>query len=71
MDGFPARHCGRACRASGPLVAWIAAEPGNRQAKLHHLLTALVEGGERVRVLYTTGHWLDVDSLDDAGRRRA
>jgi phosphoenolpyruvate phosphomutase len=43
----------------------MAAEPANRRAKLHHLLAELVRRGERVRVVYTTGHWLDVDSLDD------
>jgi phosphoenolpyruvate phosphomutase len=46
-------------------VARMAADPAHRLAKLHHLLTRLVGQGERVRVLYTTGHWLDVDSLDD------
>jgi phosphoenolpyruvate phosphomutase len=29
------------------------------------LLTELVRNGERVRVIYTTGHWLDIDSLED------
>ena len=47
------------------IVAEMAAVPGNRRAKLHHLLTELVARGERVRVVYTTGHWLDVDSLAD------
>ncbi|MCE7902588.1 MAG: phosphoenolpyruvate mutase [Gammaproteobacteria bacterium PRO9] len=46
-------------------VAALAAKPGNRSAKLHQLLTQLVEQGDQVRVLYTTGHWLDVDSLED------
>ncbi len=46
-------------------VAAMAQVPGNRQAKLYHLLTHLVEQGEKVRALYTTGHWLDVDSLED------
>ncbi len=46
-------------------VAELAADPANRLAKLHHLLSNLVERGERVRVHYTTGHWLDVDSLED------
>ena len=36
-----------------------------RDAKIHVLLTDLVRRGEKVRVIYTTGHWLDVDSLDD------
>lgn len=47
------------------LVAELAAEPANRRAKLHRLLNELVARGERVRVVYTTGHWLDVDTLDD------
>jgi len=46
-------------------VAQLAAEPANRKAKLHHLLAALTAAGEDVRVVYTTGHWLDVDTLDD------
>ena len=28
-------------------------------------VNALIGRGHRVRVVYTTGHWLDVDSLDD------
>lgn len=47
------------------VVADLAAKPENRLANLHQLLTSLAESGERVRVLYTTGHWLDVDSLED------
>ncbi len=46
-------------------VAALAAMPEHRAAKLHHLLSRLVEQGDQVRVLYTTGHWLDVDSLED------
>ena len=47
------------------LVAELAADPVNRRSKLHLLLSELVGRGETVRVVYTTGHWLDVDSLDD------
>ncbi len=47
------------------LVAEMAARPENRCAKLHHLLDELVRRGHEVRVVYTTGNWLDVDSLDD------
>jgi len=47
------------------VVREMAAQPANRQAKLHHLLSELLARGERIRVVYTTGHWLDVDSLAD------
>ncbi|MDH3977568.1 MAG: isocitrate lyase/phosphoenolpyruvate mutase family protein, partial [Gammaproteobacteria bacterium] len=47
------------------LVSEMAGDAENRKAKLHHLLDELVRRGHDVRVVYTTGHWLDVDSLDD------
>ncbi len=47
------------------LVTAMAADPANKKAKLHHLLAALTAKGENVRVVYTTGHWLDVDSIED------
>ncbi|MCB1760066.1 MAG: phosphoenolpyruvate mutase [Gammaproteobacteria bacterium] len=40
-------------------------EPGQRQAKIPELLNRLIERGQAVRGLYTTGHWLDIDTLDD------
>lgn len=43
----------------------MVANPANRKAKLHHLFEELVRRGQRIRVIYTTGHWLDVDSLED------
>jgi phosphoenolpyruvate phosphomutase len=47
------------------LVNAMADDPANRKAKLHHVLAALTANKEDVRVVYTTGHWLDVDSVDD------
>jgi phosphoenolpyruvate phosphomutase len=47
------------------VVAEMAADPAHQRAKLHHLLMELARRGERVRVVYTTGNWLDVDSLED------
>jgi len=38
---------------------------GGELKKLPDLLNELVARGERVRVIYTTGHWLDVDSIED------
>jgi len=46
-------------------VAELLQDPANRTAKLHHLLAALVADGEEIRVVYATGHWLDVDSIED------
>lgn len=48
------------------LVSEMAQNPANRRAKMHHLLDELARREHiTVRVFYTTGHWLDVDSLDD------
>jgi phosphoenolpyruvate phosphomutase len=46
-------------------VAGLLKTPEGRMAKLHHLLDELVKRGNPIRVLFTNGHWLDVDSLDD------
>ena len=46
-------------------VAALLEAPGGNACKLHHVLSALVGEGEAVRVVYTTGHWLDVDTVDD------
>jgi phosphoenolpyruvate phosphomutase len=46
-------------------VMKLAESPANRQAKMQAVLAELMRLGVRVRVIYTTGHWLDVDSLDD------
>ncbi len=46
-------------------VAELAADPANRKAKLHQLLAALAADGREIRAVYTTGHWLDVDSVED------
>ena len=43
----------------------LCAEAENREAKLPRLLNTLVEEGHPVAVLYTTGHWLDIDRLSD------
>ena len=36
-----------------------------RSMKLPDLLQLLIADGVKVRVIYTTGHWLDVDSVED------
>ena len=43
----------------------ILSDSTNKAAKLPNLLNALIANDQSIRVLYTTGHWLDIDSLDD------
>ena len=45
-------------------VEALARDKG-RGATLPDLLNALIARGRTVRVLYTTGHWLDIDAVDD------
>ncbi|NND54326.1 MAG: phosphoenolpyruvate mutase [Gammaproteobacteria bacterium] len=47
------------------IVTDMVADPAHRKAKMHHLLNELVARGHTVRIIYTTGHWLDVDSIAD------
>ena len=42
-----------------------------RTLRFDHLLNHLVAGSERVQVLYITGHWLDVDDVEDLARAQA
>lgn len=43
----------------------LLADPANSYAKIPQLFNALVAQGHPVRVIYTTGHWLDIDTLED------
>jgi phosphoenolpyruvate phosphomutase len=47
------------------IVAELCEANGGKRSTVPDLLNELVGRGEQVRVLYSTGHWLDVDSLDD------
>jgi phosphoenolpyruvate phosphomutase len=40
-------------------------DPNNRKAGIPQLLQELLRRGYPIRVLYTVGHWLDINSLDD------
>ena len=46
-------------------VSKLVANPENRKAKLFELLMELKAQEQEIQVMYTTGHWLDVDSVDD------
>ncbi|GJL54496.1 MAG: hypothetical protein NPIRA02_16280 [Nitrospirales bacterium] len=41
-------------------------ELGNKDIKMPLLLNELIKAGERVRVIYSTGYWLDIASFDEA-----
>ena len=46
----------------------MLAKPTNRKAGIPQLLQELLKRQYPIRVLYTAGHWLDINSLDDAER---
>jgi phosphoenolpyruvate phosphomutase len=41
------------------------ATTGATTATMRTLFSALIARGEKIRVIYSTGHWLDIDSLED------
>jgi len=47
------------------LLLNMLADPANRRAGIPQLLQELLKRDVPVRVLYTVGHWLDVNSLED------
>ncbi|MCC6140858.1 MAG: phosphoenolpyruvate mutase [Nitrospira sp.] len=47
------------------VIAELLAKPGNRTAGIPQLLQELLKRQQPIRVLYTVGHWLDINSLED------
>ena len=47
------------------IVVELLLNPANRKTSISHLLQELLRRRYPVRVLYTAGHWLDINSLDD------
>jgi phosphoenolpyruvate phosphomutase len=47
------------------ILAKMMADPTHRKAGIPQLLQALLNRQHPIRVLYTVGHWLDINSLDD------
>lgn len=56
---------GRALPAVRAILEELHVDARNRHAKVPMLLNRLAAAGRTVRVVYTSGNWLDVDSLDD------
>jgi phosphoenolpyruvate phosphomutase len=49
----------------------LRARPDFKQLRFDDLFRHLVAAGQAIRVLYITGHWLDVDDLDDLSAANA
>ena len=47
------------------IIVELLVDPANRKATISQLLQELLRRQYPVRVLYTAGHWLDINSLDD------
>ena len=47
------------------ILTMMMADPARRKAGIPHLLQELLKQQHPIRVLYTVGHWLDINSLDD------
>ncbi len=52
-------------------LAELSARSDFRTLRFDDLFNHLIAKQERVQVLYITGHWLDVDDLDDLARAQA
>jgi phosphoenolpyruvate phosphomutase len=54
-----------AARHITDVIQKILAKPDSRKAGIPQLLQELLKQQYPIRVLYTAGHWLDINSLDD------
>jgi phosphoenolpyruvate phosphomutase len=43
----------------------LLSNPAHQKFKMPDLINMLIENGNTVRVIYTTGHWLDIDTVED------
>ena len=62
--GFLKASAGAAIHITDVILE-ILAKPDNRKAGIPQLLQELLKRQYPIRVLYTAGHWLDINSLDD------
>jgi phosphoenolpyruvate phosphomutase len=62
--GFLKVSPGAASHITGIIIELLA-KPDNRKAGIPQLLQELLKRQYPIRVLYTAGHWLDINSLDD------
>lgn len=62
--GFLKLSPSAACDINHLLIEMLA-DPQHGKAGIPKLLQELLRRGYPIRVLYTVGHWLDINSLDD------
>ena len=43
----------------------LLSNPEQQQFQMPDLINILIEDGNTIRVIYTTGHWLDIDAVED------
>ena len=55
----------RAAKLITDILVELMANPNNRKATISRLLQELLNRNYPIRVLYTVGHWLDINSIED------
>ena len=55
----------KACEQLQEILEHMLADPANRKAGMSQLFQELLRRKFSIRVLYTVGHWLDINSLED------
>jgi phosphoenolpyruvate phosphomutase len=58
----------RGTRAIADALARLQLRDDFRHLRFKDLFADLLEAGHALHVLYITGHWLDVDNLEDLNR---
>lgn len=63
MGFFKAKH--KNINLLQDILTILLNDTGYKTATMPLLLNTLIKQGHKIRVIYTAGHWLDVDSLED------
>ena len=55
----------KTCEQVQEILECLLADPANGKVGMPKLYQELLQKNFSIRVLYTTGHWLDINSFDD------
>ena len=55
----------KTCEQVQEILEYLLTDPRNGKAVMSQLYQELLRRNFSIRVLYTMGHWLDINSLDD------